>query len=99
MANGERRPGARRCPLLAQSGLLDAANQCPLLGVERTSLGHSEMSAFDPKRTSGGRWRSAGTVAEALSVNAKRVVRKRPGRFYGAPRQFLAPILCFDVDL
>src|SRR5262245_59099700 len=53
MANGERRPGARRCPLLAQSGHHATEFPCPLLGVERTSLGHSEMSAFDPKRTFG----------------------------------------------
>ena len=46
-----------------------------------------------------GRWRSAGAVAEALSVNAKMVVPKRPGRFYGVRCQFLVPILCFDVDL
>ena len=25
--------------------------ECPLLGVKQTSVGHSEMSAFDPKRT------------------------------------------------
>ena len=37
-----------------------------------------------------GRWRSAGAVA-ALSVNAKMVVPKRPGRFYGVRCQFLVP--------
>jgi len=26
-------------------------NQCPLSGAKQTSLRHSEMSAFDPKRT------------------------------------------------
>ena len=44
---------AARCPLLAHSGHPDALNQCPLLGVKRTSLGHASMSAFDPKRTFG----------------------------------------------
>ena len=28
-------------------------DRCPLLGVERTLLGHTLMSAFDPKRTFG----------------------------------------------
>jgi hypothetical protein len=28
-----------------------ARSECPLLGVERTSLPHRKMSAFDPKRT------------------------------------------------
>jgi hypothetical protein len=36
---------------LAQSGHRDALNQCPLLGVKRTSVGDAAMSAFDPKRT------------------------------------------------
>ena len=40
-------------PLLAQSGHHNRANPCPLSGVKRTSLGHSEMSAFDPKQTFG----------------------------------------------
>ena len=44
----------RRCPLLAQSRLLGRLNQCPLLGVKRTSLKHGWMSANDPKRTSPG---------------------------------------------
>jgi putative ABC transport system substrate-binding protein len=39
------------CPLLAQSGHRGALNQCPLLGVKRTSRGRTPMSAFDPKRT------------------------------------------------
>ena len=39
-------------PLLAQSGYRDTWNQCPLLGVKRTSIRESLMSAFDPKRTS-----------------------------------------------
>src|SRR6516165_553047 len=40
------------CLLLAQSGHPDALNQCPLLGVKRTSRGHAPMSGFfDPKRT------------------------------------------------
>ena len=30
-------------------------NRCPLLGVKRTSRGRASMSAFDPKRTLGGR--------------------------------------------
>jgi hypothetical protein len=36
---------------LAQSGHPDTWNQCPLLGVKRTSTGANPMSAFDPKRT------------------------------------------------
>ena len=40
------------CPLLALSGHTDCAQQCPLLGVKRTSRFQSLMSAFDPKRTS-----------------------------------------------
>jgi len=39
---------AGECLLLAQSGHPDVLNQCPLLGVKRTSLRHSVMSAFDP---------------------------------------------------
>jgi hypothetical protein len=39
-------------PLLAQSGHLDAVDQCPLLGVKRTCLFALHMSAIDPKRTS-----------------------------------------------
>ena len=57
------------------------------------------MSALTQSGHRVGRWRSAGAVAEALSVNAKMVVPKRPGRFYGVRCQFLVPILCFDVDL
>jgi len=30
----------------------DTFNQCLLLGVKRTSVAPSQMSAFDPKRTS-----------------------------------------------
>src|SRR5262249_9779486 len=37
--------------LLAHSGHPDPLTQCPLSGVKRTWVGHSEMSAFDPKRT------------------------------------------------
>ena len=37
---------------MAQSGHPDPLNQCPLLGVKRTSDGGASMSAFDPKRTS-----------------------------------------------
>jgi len=37
--------------LLAQSGHAGRDNECPLLGVKRTSVSHSAMSAFDPKRT------------------------------------------------
>jgi hypothetical protein len=57
------------------------------------------MSALTQSGHRVGRWRSAGAVAEALSVNAKMVVPKRPGRFYGVRCQFLVPILCFDVGL
>jgi len=39
------------CPLLAQSRHPDTLNECPLLGVKRTSRGQALMSAFDPKRT------------------------------------------------
>jgi len=41
-----------RCPSLSQSGHHDRAEPCPLSGVKRTSLGLSEMSAYDSKRTS-----------------------------------------------
>jgi len=34
------------CPLLAQSGHSSCTQQCPLLGVKRTSLGHRGMSAW-----------------------------------------------------
>jgi hypothetical protein len=36
---------------LALSGRLEAADECPLLGVKRTWRRHAVMSAFDPKRT------------------------------------------------
>ena len=38
---------------MAQSGHLDCAEGCPLLGVKRTSKFKSVMSAFDPSATSG----------------------------------------------
>ena len=41
------------CLLLAQSGHASRAPQCLLLGVKRTLVSHSAMSAFDPKRTFG----------------------------------------------
>jgi hypothetical protein len=34
---------------VARSGHLNTLNQCLLLGVERTSAGRYEMSAYDPK--------------------------------------------------
>ena len=37
---------------MALSGHAARSIQCPLLGVKRTSLARSQMSAFDPKRTS-----------------------------------------------
>ena len=37
------------CLLLAQSGHPDPFNQCPLLGVKRTSAELREMSAENPK--------------------------------------------------
>jgi hypothetical protein len=40
-----------KCTLLAQSGHPNRAQQCPLLGVKRTSAATNPMSAFDPKRT------------------------------------------------
>ena len=39
---------------LAQSGHHDRAETCPLSGVKRTLIGHTAMSAYDPKRTSTG---------------------------------------------
>src|SRR5262252_2124136 len=42
------------CLLLAQSGHHAVEFQCLLLGVKRTSVAPSSMSAFDPKRTCGG---------------------------------------------
>ena len=42
---------AAECPLLAQSGHGLVRCKCPLLGVKRTSCGHVETSANDPKRT------------------------------------------------
>src|SRR5215469_14771159 len=53
------------------------------------------MSAFDPKRTSGGALAKCRSCWGSLSVNAQMVVPKRPGRFYGVRCQFLVPILCF----
>jgi hypothetical protein len=44
---------ADRCLLLAQSGHPSHAQQCPLLGVKRTSCRGAPMSAYDPKLTSG----------------------------------------------
>src|SRR5262252_5891414 len=41
-------------PPLAQSGHHTPEFQCPLLWVKRTSISTAVMSAFDPKRTSGG---------------------------------------------
>jgi hypothetical protein len=37
---------------MAQSGHRDGAEECPLSGVKRTSIGRNEMS--DPKRTFSG---------------------------------------------
>jgi len=42
--------------LLAQSGHPSRTQQCPLLGVKRTSGTVASMSAFDPKRTFSGRF-------------------------------------------
>ena len=39
-------------PFMAQSRHAQCADECPLLGVKRTSLNPSPMSANDPKRTS-----------------------------------------------
>jgi len=50
---GDNRDWARnRYQLLALSGHPSRAQQCPLLGVKRTSTSANPMSAFDPKRTS-----------------------------------------------
>ena len=54
------------------------------------------MSAFDPKRTSGG---APAQYRNCLRVSAKIVVPKRPGKFYGVRCQFLVPILCLDTNL
>ncbi len=40
------------CPLLPLNGHPRCLGECPLSGVKRTSLALSQMSAFDPKRTS-----------------------------------------------
>ena len=40
------------CPLLALSGHSGASDQCPLLGVKRTSQLDRVMSVFDPERKS-----------------------------------------------
>src|SRR5262249_55771621 len=45
-----RRGDKPQCPLLAQSGHHDRAEPCPLLGVKRTSIELSAMSASDPKQ-------------------------------------------------
>jgi len=39
---------------MARSRLLDATNQCLLLGVKRTLVGGAAMSANDPKADMGG---------------------------------------------
>src|SRR5215470_15078084 len=41
----------RSRPHMAQSGHHTPTDPCPLLGVKRTSVTSSPMSAFDPKRT------------------------------------------------
>ena len=43
-----------KCPLLALSKHSAHCSKCPLLGAKRTCLVASQMSAFDPKRTSVG---------------------------------------------
>jgi hypothetical protein len=52
--NGYFRQSLKSVPLLllAQSGHSDTLTQCPLSAVKQTSVEHSEMSAYDPKRTS-----------------------------------------------
>jgi hypothetical protein len=50
-------------PLMAQSGHLTVARQCPLLGVKQTWRFQRAMSAFDPKRT----WENEGAGAHRLS--------------------------------
>ena len=40
-----------QCPLLAQSGHLDCAEGCPLLGVKRTLQFDRAKSASDPYET------------------------------------------------
>src|SRR5438874_2732250 len=56
-------------PLLAQSGHLDCAEGCPLLGVKRTSKFKSVTSALDPKRTSSRRSLQPQNDAKHLLVN------------------------------
>jgi hypothetical protein len=41
----------RSRPHMAQGRHFTVEFQCPLLGVKRTLVSHSAMSAFDPKRT------------------------------------------------
>jgi len=60
-------PNRGQCPLLAQSGHPDALNQCPLLGVKRTSSGLDPMSAYDPKRTLSALWRGNYFAARLFS--------------------------------
>jgi len=50
LVTGARR--RRRCLLLAQSGHANHSQQCPLLGVKRTSTDRYEMSTSDPMQTS-----------------------------------------------
>jgi hypothetical protein len=54
---------------LAQSGHPNRLNQCPLLGVKRTSVVPSPMSAFDPKRTLPLR-RSGGLMSHTRAASA-----------------------------
>ena len=69
-----------QCPLLAQSGHRDGADECLLLSVKRTSRFQSVMSASDPKRTLAsflhGGFRSACSVhyhdRDSLGVAMKR---------------------------
>ena len=48
-----RRAEIAGCLLLAQSRHDVAEFQCPLLGVKRTLVSHSAMSAFDPSQNHG----------------------------------------------
>src|SRR5262245_3179832 len=53
-------------PLLAQSGHALVHRTCPLSGVKRTCLCALQMSAFDPKRTSGRHCRDTALIRHYL---------------------------------
>src|SRR5215475_8118555 len=61
----------------SQNGHRDALNQCPLLGIKRTSRGHAPMSAIPPKADTGGYGHvQAGNVLTALKDDAMGLFEK-----------------------